>query len=72
MVPKRLLVVDDVVTSGSMLIAAASLLQETFPEAEIKAFALLRTMSFGEVDAILAPCAGLISYEGGPYARREP
>ena len=70
--PTRLLVVDDVVTSGTMLIAAATCLQETFPEAEVKAFALLRTMSSGEVADVLQPCTGVISYEGGDYARREP
>lgn len=70
--PKRLLVVDDIVTSGSMLIAAASHLQAAFPDAEVRAFALLRTISSGDVEGILVPCTGSISYEGGDYARREP
>lgn len=70
--PKRLLVVDDVVTSGSMLIAAATCLQGAFPEAEVRAFALLRTNSSGDVTEILEPCNGKIFYDGGSYARREP
>lgn len=72
LLPARLLVVDDVVTSGSMLLAAASHLRETFPNAEVKAFALLRTMSAGEVEQVLLPCAGLITYEGWGHVRREP
>jgi hypothetical protein len=55
-----------------MLSAAASFLQDAFPSSEIKAFALLRTMSYGDVDRILEPCKGVISYDGGGYAEREP
>lgn len=70
--PRRLMIVDDVVTSGTMMIASATLLRVPYPQAEVKAFGLVRTMSFGDVERILEPCEGLITYEGGPYARRDP
>ena len=72
LVPARLLVVDDVVTSGSMLLAAASHLRAAFPNAGVRAFALLRTMSAGEVEQVLLPCTGLITHEGWDHVRREP
>lgn len=70
--PRRLLVTDDIVTSGSMLIAAASVLQASHPQATVMAFGLIRTMSTGDVDRILEPITGIISYDSGPYARRDP
>lgn len=68
----RFLLVDDFVTSGTQLIAAASALLAMYPTASVTGFALVRTMSRVEVDQILAPCAGTISYDGGDYARRDP
>ncbi len=68
----RFLLVDDFVTSGTQLIAAASVLLSTYPTASVTGFALVRTMSRGDVDQILAPCAGSISYDGRDYGRREP
>lgn len=42
--PERITVVDDIVTKGATLLAAVSRVAEAFPEAEVRAFALLRTM----------------------------
>ena len=44
-IPKNILLVDDVLTRGSTLLGCASKLKETFPEANIKAFAAIRTIS---------------------------
>jgi Na+/citrate or Na+/malate symporter len=44
MMPERILLVDDVITKGRTLIAAATRVHEAFPQAPICAFALLRTM----------------------------
>jgi len=58
--PASILLVDDVVTSGTMLVASISRLQEVYPQAAISAFALVRTMSGMEIDALLAPCVGTV------------
>lgn len=66
----RIAVVDDVITKGATLLAAASRVQEAFPEAEVRAFALLRTMGLvEEVDKILDPCRGTITLVRGEVMR---
>lgn len=47
--PTQILLVDDVVTIGRTFWACAGLLRERFEEAEIRAFALLRTQGIGPV-----------------------
>lgn len=66
-----LLVVDDVVTSGTMLLACVSRLREVFPQSTINAFALIRTMSGEEIEEVVAPCLGTIRLHG-ERARRSP
>ena len=61
--PDSLVLVDDIVTKGRTLMAAAARLKHRFPEARIRAFALVRTM--GQVDgieALLRPCRGEIRF----------
>jgi len=68
----RLTLVDDVITRGRTLLAAACRLREAFPDAEIRAFALLRTLGRGEVlRQVLDPCAGEVRWVAGD-ARRNP
>ncbi|MFA4887291.1 MAG: hypothetical protein WC595_03695 [Candidatus Nanoarchaeia archaeon] len=43
--PENILLVDDVLTRGSTLLGCASKLKEAFPEANIRAFAAIRTIS---------------------------
>jgi len=67
----RLTIVDDVVTKGSTLLAAASRLAEMFPDAEICTFALIRTMGRQpDVDKIVEPCIGEIRRIGDDANRR--
>jgi hypothetical protein len=56
-------------TKGRTLLAAAARLQDAFPAAEIRAFAMLRTMGFVQgVDHLLDPCVGEIRWsEGDAY-----
>src|SRR5271168_3311290 len=44
--PASVVLIDDVITKGRTLLAAAARVRETFPHAQIRAFALLRTMGF--------------------------
>ncbi|HMD74428.1 MAG TPA: phosphoribosyltransferase [Steroidobacteraceae bacterium] len=68
--PQRILLVDDVVTKGRTLIAAATRIYEAFPQAEIRAFALLRTMGMiAEVERLVDPCVGQIRWRGGDAHR---
>ncbi len=70
--PHSLVLIDDVVTKGRTLFAAAVRLHEAFPGANIRAFALLRTMGMiPEVHRLLEPCRGLIRWRAGD-ARRNP
>jgi predicted amidophosphoribosyltransferase len=68
----QIILIDDVVTKGRTLLAAAARLHETFPRAHIRAFALLRTMGLiPDVDRLLDPCIGEIKWKAGD-AHRNP
>jgi predicted amidophosphoribosyltransferase len=61
----RITIVDDVITRGATLLAAASILQHHFPEAVIRIFAVVRTKSYEpEVGSILDPVLGDVSLNG--------
>ncbi len=65
-----LLLVDDVVTRGRTLFAAAMRLREAFPCARIRAFALVRTLGFVyELERLLDPCVGRIGWRSGDTHR---
>jgi len=68
----RLLLVDDVITRGRTMLAAAARLREAFPDADIRAFALLRTLGRDErLCRLLDPCEGEVRWALGD-ARRDP
>ncbi len=70
--PDRILLIDDVVTKGRTLLAAASRVHEAFPHSQLRAFALLRTMGLvSSVPQLLAPCRGEIRWRSGD-AHRSP
>ena len=70
--PERIVLIDDVVTKGRTLLAAATRLHEAFPRAQIRAFALVRTMGLtAGVERLLEPCRGEIRWSRGD-ARRSP
>lgn len=72
LLPARVTVVDDVVTRGATLLAAASRVAETSLNVQVSAFALLRTISDGEIDRIVDPALGVIRLLQGGGTRREP
>jgi hypothetical protein len=64
--------VDDVITKGRTLLAAAMRLQVDLPPAEITAFALVRTLGFIEqLQHLTEVCHGCVRWAAGD-ARREP
>lgn len=70
--PDTIVLIDDVVTKGRTLLAAANRVHEAFPHSNIRAFALLRTMGLtATVRRILDPCTGEIRWRSGD-AHRSP
>jgi predicted amidophosphoribosyltransferase len=70
--PSDIVLVDDVITKGRTLVAAAMRVHEAFPKADIRAFALVRTMGLiFDVERLFAPCDGVIRWNGKD-AYREP
>lgn len=70
--PNSVTVVDDFITKGATALAAASLVKDAFPEAQVRVFALVRTMGLvPNVDRCVEPCVGRISLQGTD-AWREP
>jgi predicted amidophosphoribosyltransferase len=68
----QIVLIDDVITKGRTLLAAATRLHEAFPRARIRAFALLRTKGLiPDVNQLLDPCVGEIRWKGGD-AHRNP
>jgi predicted amidophosphoribosyltransferase len=68
----RIVLIDDVITKGRTLLAAAARLQAELPHADIRAFALIRTLGFVQhMERVLEPCHGVVRWAGGD-ARREP
>jgi predicted amidophosphoribosyltransferase len=70
--PTEIVLVDDVITKGRTLVAAAMRLHEAFPNADIRAFALVRTMGLIlDVERLFDPCEGVIRWNGND-AYRDP
>lgn len=69
--PQNIVLIDDVITKGATILAAAWAIKSVYHQAQVSAFALLRTMGFvSDVASVLDPCLGEISFEGEDVARR--
>lgn len=69
---KNITIVDDIVTRGSTLLGCAWVIADHFPDATIRALAVVRTMSGHEIEEILSPITnGLIHVRDG-VPRRDP
>lgn len=68
---EEIVLVDDVITRGATVLGAANLLANTFPDARIRVFAAMRTVSNpGEFDKTLDPRSGNVSLRGEGTLRR--
>lgn len=61
--PRRIVLIDDVVTRGATFLGAAARLAERLPDVDVQCFALVRTISDGDIQAIRQPCFGTIEYD---------
>lgn len=69
--PSQVTIVDDVLTRGATLLAAASLIAAAAPATTIRAFALVRTKGLlPEVDRTLEPTSGIITFSNGVLDRQ--
>ena len=65
------ILVDDVVSRGRTLLAAACRLREHFPRTPILALALMRTLGYvTAIPGLTAPCVGEIRWRHGDAVRR--
>jgi hypoxanthine phosphoribosyltransferase len=70
--PARIVMVDDVVTKGRTLLAAARRVREAFPNSEVKGFALIRYLGLvPDIESFKAPINGTIDLRDGD-AERQP
>jgi hypothetical protein len=69
--PEEILLIDDVITRGATLLGAASRLTEAFPNARVRALAIVRTISPPDIfRRTLDPCVGTIELRGTGTKRR--
>lgn len=68
---RAITIVDDVITRGATFIACHAKLAEAYPGIPIFCFALIRTVSPGEIEAMRDPVQGVIT-KNGSYLHREP
>jgi len=61
--PKRILIVDDIITKGATLLAGASRVAEAFPKADVRVFALIRTRGLvQDVENVIDITVGQITW----------
>jgi len=69
---RKVVLIDDIITKGRTLLAAAARLRADMPSVDIRAFTLMRTQGFlACLDHMVDVCHGVVRWAGGD-ARREP
>lgn len=71
--PKKIALVDDVLTMGRTSFACAELMAQVCPEAEIRIFAMIRTQGFvDDVEKIVDPSTGIVIGYSSGKTHRDP
>lgn len=60
----EIVLVDDVVTKGSIILGAASKLKKAFPKSKISAFVVVRALYLEDFEHVVCPHEGVIRREG--------
>ena len=61
---ETIVLVDDFVTRGRTFTAACSRVNDAYPNRDVRAFAAVRTVGYGEVDELIHPFEGHIHFDG--------
>ena len=70
--PDLVVLIDDIITRGTQMLAAAEVIRSAWPGTTIRAFAAMRTISnTADFNKILAPVVGTVT-RVGDFGRREP
>lgn len=70
--PQKIVLIDDVITKGRTLLAAAARVRAALPDVDLRAFALVRSQGFvTRATRLLDPVEGFVYWARGD-ARREP
>lgn len=67
----HIVIVDDIITRGTMLYACATKILSHMSSATVSTFGLIRTISYSEVTNLIDPARGVISFDG-QFTRRIP
>jgi hypothetical protein len=71
--PKKITLIDDVLTKGRASFACVLRLSEVFPNSEIRVFAPMRTQGLIEdIDKFIDSATGEITYDGHGDVNRQP
>ena len=70
--PTRIVVVDDVVTTGATMLAAISEVSKAIPGVPVQGFAFIRTQSWGDLGAICNPKLSRIKLNNDGTTLRRP
>lgn len=72
-IPRNVVLVDDIVTTGSTFLGSAWRLTDAYPNAHINAFAAMRTMSdVNKFTEVVHPCQGTIKLTAYGKTTRQP
>lgn len=71
--PHSITIIDDVLTRGDTLLAAASRVKEAYPNAEVRAFAVVRTMGLvPDIERMTEPTVGTLTLLANGRVDRQP